>query len=186
LLLGLRVASRRIRRTVLTGAGLLIAVAMVVAAIAVQQSIQTNRQQLGPVQLATSHGIDQQVNHVLIVLGVILVSLAAITAAFTAWATVIDAQRSTALARALGATPRQINASLITAQLLAAVPAATLGIPAGLLLYEAAGGHLSEAPPPLLSLLAVIPVTLAAVAMASAIPIRLGARRPVADILRAD
>ncbi len=186
LLLGLRIAARRIRRTVLTGAGLLIAVAMVVAAIAVQQSIQTTRRQPGPVQLATSHGIDQQVNHVLIVLGVILVSLAAITAAFTAWATVIDAQRSTALARALGATPRQINASLITAQLLAALPAATLGIPAGLLLYEAAGGHLSEAPPPLLSLLAVIPVTLAAVALISAIPIRIGARRSVADILRAD
>jgi hypothetical protein len=80
----------------------------------------------------------------------------------------------------------QINTSLITAQLLAALPAATLGIPAGLLLYEVAGGHLSEAPPPLLSLLAVIPVTLAAVAVISAIPIRIGARRPVADILRAD
>jgi putative ABC transport system permease protein len=186
-LLGLRIAARRVRRTVLTGAGLLIAVAMVVAALAVQQSIQTTaRRQPGPVSLASSHGIDQQANHVLIVLGVILVSLAAITAAFTAWATVIDAQRSTALARALGATPRQINASLITAQLLAALPAASLGIPAGLLLYEAAGGHLSEAPPPLLSLLAVIPITLAAVALISAIPIRIGARRPVADILRAD
>ena len=116
----------------------------------------------------------------------ILVSLAAITAAFTAWATVIDAQRSTALARALGATPRQINTSLITVQLLAALPAAGLGIPAGLLLYAAAGGHLSEAPPPVLSLLAVIPVTLIAVALMSAIPIRIGARRPMADILRAD
>ena len=186
LLLGLRIAARRIRRTVLTGAGLLIAVAMVVAAIAVQQNIQITGRQSGPVQLGTSHGIDQQVNHVLIVLAVILVSLAAITAAFTAWATVIDAQRSTALARALGATPRQINTSLITVQLLAALPAAGLGIPAGLLLYEAAGGHLSEAPPPLLSLLVVIPVTLAAVALISSIPIRIGTRRSVADILRAD
>ena len=119
-------------------------------------------------------------------LSVILVSLAAITAAFTAWATVIDAQRSTALARALGATPCQVASGLIVAQLLAALPAACLGIPAGLLLYEAAGGHLSEAPPPPLLLLAVIPLTLLAVAAVSAIPVRIGARRPVAEILRGD
>ena len=186
LLLGLRVVARRIRRTVLTGAGLLVAVAMVVAALAVQQSMHVTAQRAEPAGLVTSHGIDQQANHVLIVVSVILVSLAAITAAFTAWATVIDAQRSTALARALGATPRQVASGLIIAQLLAALPAACLGIPAGLLLYEAAGGHLSEAPPPPLLLLAVIPLTLLAVAAVSAIPVRIGARRPVAEILRAD
>ena len=186
LLLGLRVVARRIRRTVLTGAGLLVAVAMVVAALAVQQSIHVDAQRSAPASLFTSHGIDQQANHVLIVLSVILVSLAAITAAFTAWATVIDAQRPTALARALGATPRQVASGLITAQLLAAFPAACLGIPAGLLLYEAAGGHLSEAPPSPLLLFTVIPLTLVAVAVVSAIPVRIGARRPVAEILRGE
>ena len=49
LLLGLRIAARRIRRTVLTGARLLIAVAMVVAAIAVHQNIHIAERQPGPV-----------------------------------------------------------------------------------------------------------------------------------------
>jgi putative ABC transport system permease protein len=44
----------------------------------------------------------------------------------------------------------------------------------------------TEATPPLLWLLAVIPGTLIVVAAVTAIPARLGARRPVAEILRAE
>jgi hypothetical protein len=67
--------------------------------------------------------------------------LLAANAIFTTWATVIDAQRPTALARALGATPRQVSAGLTTAQLVAALVAACIGIPAGLGLYQIAGGR---------------------------------------------
>ena len=74
----------------------------------------------------------------------------------------------------------------MAAQLLPGLAAACLGIPAGLLLYELSGGHLSEAPPPILWLLAVIPGTLAAVAAVTAIPARIGARRSVAEVLRAE
>ena len=186
LLLGLRLVARRTRRTVLTSAGLMIAVTMVVAALTVQHDLKVTDQRPAPVGLFVSSAIGTRANHVLILLAVVLVILAAISATFTAWATVIDAQASTALARALGATPRQIAAGLTTAQLLPGLVAACVGIPAGLLLYELAGGHLAEARPPLLWLLAVIPGTLVAVAAVTAVPARVGARRSVAEVLRAE
>jgi putative ABC transport system permease protein len=185
ILLSLRLIARRTRRTVLTAASLVIAVTMVVAALAVQRSLQTHESHAAAGFLASSASY-QSANHVLAVLSVILGILAAISATFTAWATVIDTQIATALARALGATPRQIGAGLTTAQLLPGLVAACVGIPAGLLLYQLAGGNLNDAMPPILSLLAVIPATLIAVAAVTAIPARIGARRPVAAILRAE
>jgi putative ABC transport system permease protein len=63
---------------------------------------------------------------------------------------------------------------------------ACLGIPLGLALYQLAGGHVSEASPPVLWLLAVIPGTLIVVAALTAIPARIGANRAVADVLRSE
>jgi putative ABC transport system permease protein len=186
LLLGLRLMARRTRRTVLTAASLMIAVAMVVAVLAVQRDIAVEHQGQATVGFFSTDGVVQSADHVLLVLSVILVTLAAISAVFTAWATVIDAQVATALARALGATPRQVSAGLTTAQLLPGLIAACLGIPLGLLLYLVAGGDLQQAVPPILWLLAVIPATLIAVASVTWIPARIGARRPVAEVLRAE
>jgi putative ABC transport system permease protein len=186
LLLGLRLVARRPRRTALTAASLMIAVAMVVAALAVQQNIAVTHQGQTAVGFFFSDGVVQTANHVLLVLSVILVTLAAISTAFTAWAAVIDARIATALARALGATPRQISAGLTTAQLLPGLIAACLGIPLGLLLYQVAGGSLSETVPPLSWLLAVIPATLIAVAAVTWMPARIGARHPVAEVLRTE
>jgi putative ABC transport system permease protein len=186
LLLGLRLVARRPRRTVLTATSLMIAVAMVVAALTVQRSIAVTDQSQAAVGFFFVSGVVQSANRVLLVLSVILVTLAAISTTFTAWAAVIDARIATALARALGATPRQISAGLTTAQLLPGLVAACAGIPAGLLLYEIAGGHLTDAMPPLLWLLAVIPATLIAVAGVTWMPARIGARRPVAEVLRAE
>jgi putative ABC transport system permease protein len=64
--------------------------------------------------------------------------------------------------------------------------AACLGIPLGLALYDAAGGDVHQASPPALTLLAVIPGTLIVVAVLTAIPARIGARRPVAGVLRSE
>jgi putative ABC transport system permease protein len=186
LLLGLRLVGRRTRRAVLTSAGLTVAVTMVVAALTVQHDLKLTDQRSAPVGMFISSAVGDQANHVLVVLSVILVILAAVSATFTAWATVIDARTSTALARTLGATPRQISAGLTTAQLLPALVAACLGIPAGLLLYQLAGGHVNEARPPFLWLLAVIAATLIAVAAVSAVPARIGAHRSVAEVLRAE
>ena len=184
LLLAVRLVARRIRRSLLTAASMTIAVAMVVAALTLEHKVQLSNQQ----QVAAAGGatVADRVTHLVFLLSAILIALAAINAIFTTWATVIDAQRPTALARALGATPRQITAGLTTSQLMPGLLAACLGIPLGLALYEAAGGHVHQASPPALTLLAVIPGTLIVVAVLTAIPARIGARRPVADVLRSE
>ena len=66
-----------------------------------------------------------------------LVTLAAVNAIFITWATALDARRSSALARALGATPEQVSAGLSASQVLPAIAGAIMGIPAGLALLAA-------------------------------------------------
>jgi putative ABC transport system permease protein len=185
LLLALRLIARRPRRAALTAASLTIAVAMIVAALALQHRIDL-RNQANAGYLVGSGGVADRVSHLVYLLSAILAVLAAVNAIFTAWVTVIDAQRATALIRAIGATPGQIGAGLTAAQLIPGLLAACLGIPVGLGLYQLAGGHLQEATPPLLSLLAVIPGTLIVVAALTALPARLGATRSVAEVLRSD
>jgi putative ABC transport system permease protein len=182
LLLGVRLVARRVRRSLLTAASMTIAVMMVVAALTLEHNDQVRRR----VSVIGTTTVAGRVTHLVFLLSAILIVLAALNAIFTTWATVIDAQRSTALAKALGATPGQITAGLTASQLIPGLLAACLGIPLGLALYQLAGGHVSEASPPVLWLLAVIPGTLIAVAVLTAIPARIGANRAVADVLRAD
>jgi putative ABC transport system permease protein len=185
LLLALRLVARRPRRTVLTAASLMIAVTMVVTALTVQRQLDVHTDHAAA-GFFSSSAIYQSANHVLLVVSVALVCLAAVSATFTAWATVIDTRVATALARALGATPRQISTGLTVAQLVSGLVAACVGIPAGLLLYQLAGGNLSTATPPVGWLLAVIPGTLITVTLVTAIPAGLGAHRSVVEILRRD
>jgi putative ABC transport system permease protein len=111
--------------------------------------------------------------------------LALVNAVLVTWATVQDARHASAIERALGASPGQVGLALVVAQILPAVPGAILGIPVGLGLYEAVGRH-SSAVPSLPGLLGVLIVTLVVVGILTAIPARLGARWPVAEILRAE
>jgi ABC-type lipoprotein release transport system permease subunit len=123
----------------------------------------------------------------LLVLTVSLVALAAVNAVVVTWATALDTRHSSALARALGATPQQVSAGLSAAQVLPALAGAVLGIPGGLGLFAALGGGGDGVTgPPLWQLLAVVPVTVLVVAALTAIPARLGARRPVAESLQAE
>jgi putative ABC transport system permease protein len=183
--LALRVVTRRTRRAVLNAGGLMVSVAMIVAALTVQHDLQVNGSGYTKVSPITGNQTANQADHILIGLSGVLVVLALITATFTAYATVVDARRSSALARALGATPRDITIAFLAAQLLPTLGAACIGIPAGLVLYALAGGSLSEAQPPVLWLLSVIPVTLVAVAALSAPSARRNAHRSVAEVLRA-
>jgi len=183
LLFAVRLLARRPRRAVLTAVSLTIAVAMIVAALTLQHRINlhnpTNAGYLvGPGSVA------DRVSHLVYLLSAILAVLAAINAIFTTWVTVIDAQRPTALSRALGATPWQVGAGLTVAQLIPGLVGSCLGIPVGLALYHVAGGH--DPTPPLLWLLAVIPGTLIVVALLTAIPARIGATRSPAEVLRSD
>jgi putative ABC transport system permease protein len=186
LLLGTRLVARRPRRTVLSAVSLATAVTMVVAALTLRYQLDVKEQTHNAAGLMQGSAIGGRVTHLVLILGAVLVVLAAMSAILTTWATVIDAEPSTALARALGATPRQVTSGLTAAQLLPALLAACLGIPAGLAIYQLAGGNVATANPPLLMLLAVIPCTLAAVTVVTSIPARLGANRSVADVLRSE
>ena len=187
MLLGLRLISRRLRRTLLTSASLTIAVTMVVAAITLQSEINLRDQTPNGAGLVDwSSSIGGRVTHVVWILGAVLLVLAGLNVIFTTWATVIDAERPNALARALGATPRQVSSALTAAQLPPALIAACIGIPAGLALYQLAGGQLANANPSILLLLSVIPCTLIAVALFTYLPARAAARRSVAAALRSE
>jgi putative ABC transport system permease protein len=182
-----RLVARRLRRSAFTAASLAIAVMMVTAALTLQHNADVRDQQNTGAGIAIGGGsVIDRVNHLVLLLSAILVVLAAINAIFITWATVIDAQRPTALARAIGATPGQVTGGLTVAQLLPALLAACLGVPAGLALYQLAGGRVDQASPPILWLLAVIPATLLAVAALTAIPARIGANRAVAEVLRSE
>ena len=182
MLIAVRLVARRIRRSLLTAASMTIAVTMVVAALTLEHNDQVRRQ----VSVIGTTTVAGRVTHLVFLLSAILIVLAALNAIFTTWATVIDSQRPTALARALGATPGQVTAGLTASQLLPGLLAACLGIPLGLALYQLAGGHVSEASPPVPWLVAVIPGTLIAIAVLTAIPARIGARRSVAEVLRSE
>ena len=185
LLLGLRLAARRPRRTRLTVASLAIAVATVVTALAIHHGVDVRTPRRSTTGFIVEGRAPDQTIQLVIVLSMILVILAAVNAIFITWTTVIDAQRPTALARAIGATPRQISAALTAAQLFPALAACCVGIPAGVGLYLLVGGA-HRASPPLLWLVAVIPGTLLAVGLLTAIPARIGAHRSVAEVLRTE
>jgi putative ABC transport system permease protein len=133
--------------------------------------------------------VTRQVNQAVMVMTLALLVLAAVNAVLIAWAASIDARQPSALARALGATPRQVTAGLSAAQLFPAALAGVLGIPLGLVVYagaRAAAGAPGGYAIPYASLPAVIPGTLLVVALLTALPARMAGRRPVAEVLRAE
>jgi putative ABC transport system permease protein len=182
LLLGLRVAARRPRRVVLSAASIAVTVSGIVAVLAARTAIHQDAQLVGGTDPNTVRA-----NQVLLVITVTLVALAAVNAVFVTWATALDAKHASALARALGATPRQVSTGLSVAQVLPALVGAALGIAGGLALFAATGGGGDGVTgPPLWQLLAVVPVTVLVVAALTTIPARLGARRPAAQVLQAE
>ena len=178
LLLGLRVAARRPRRVVLGVVSIAITVCGIVAALAAGADPALVEDRGSSIK---GEGLDQ----VLLVITITLVALAAVNAIFITWATALDAKHSSALARALGATPQQVSTGLSAAQVLPALAGAVLGIPGGLALFAAVSSD-ETANPPLWQLLAVAPVTVLVVAALTTIPARLGARRPPAETLQAE
>jgi ABC-type lipoprotein release transport system permease subunit len=180
LLLGLRVAARRPRRVVLSTVSIAITVSGIVAALAARATIHQDALLVGGTDPS-----NEPANKVLLVITVTLAALAAVNAIVVTWATALDNRHSSAIARALGATPRQVSTGLSVAQVLPALSGAVLGIPAGLALFASLSGD-ETANPPLWQLLAVVPATVLVVAVLTAIPARLGGRRPAAETLQAE
>src|SRR6266568_272222 len=120
---------------------------------------------------------------VLTAITISLVALAALTAIFAALATVLDARRASAVTLALGATPQQVRAGLVMAQVIPALPGAILGLPLGIGLFKV-GAHGLSGLPPVLWLVAAVLGTVFVVAALTSVPARIGIRRPVAEMLQ--
>jgi hypothetical protein len=184
LLLGLRLVARRPRRALL-GTFSIAVTAMGVVAILTFHATADQR-------LVGSRGLGNPVlsrdEQMLTVLTVVLLTLSALNAIVATWATVLDARQASALARALGATPQQVSAGMSAAQVLPALPGAILGVPLGIGLFAVANGGGAKATilPPAWWLAAAVLGILVAVAGLTAIPARIGARRPAAEILQAE
>lgn len=118
---------------------------------------------------------------------VTLVILAAVNTVFIGWATALETRHPAALAEALGATANQVTAGLSAGQLVPALAGALCGIGSGVLIYEAprnGGGQPIVVPGSWLVTLVVL--TLLTVAILTAIPARVGSRRPISDILQSE
>jgi ABC-type lipoprotein release transport system permease subunit len=187
LLLALRVAARRPRRVVLGVVSIAITVSGIYVALVLNAFLTTQ-----PFAAGYDDAQVGLLRQVLLVVMVILLSLAAVNAIFITWATVLDNRHSSALAGALGATPGEVSVALAAAQVLPALVGAILGVfPGGFALFAAinaiTGGDSDRATlPSLWQLLAVVLATVLVVAALTAIPARLGGRRPVTETLQAE
>ena len=184
LMLALRVAARRPRRTVLA----VVSIAVTVSGIYILLVLNTFLSEQ-PTIRAYSEAQVGVLRHVLGVWTVILLALAAVNTIVITWATVIDNRHAAALVRALGATPRDVTVATAAAQVLPALLGAVLGIfPGGYLLFEAIititdGDSAKATLPGPWQLLVLVLTTVLIVAALTSVPAGLGGRRPVSETL---
>ncbi|GAA3111347.1 putative ABC transport system permease protein [Kribbella aluminosa] len=179
LLLGVRLAARRPRRLALSTLSVTVTEAGIIAIVMEHARLGGTSGLVNPQ--------NQRMTQVMLVITVMLIALAAVNAVLITWATVFDARRASALARALGATPQQVTAALIAAQLVAVLPGSVLGVPLGmgLLKVVTTSGDAYKLVPSWWFLLVVLGTWLVTSALI-AIPARFGGRLPTARILRAE
>ncbi|MFE4975101.1 FtsX-like permease family protein [Kitasatospora sp. NPDC056651] len=135
---------------------------------------------------ALANPLSERLGQTMLVITVMIGVLASINAVFIVWATVLDARRSSAVARALGADAGQVSASLVYAQAIPVTVGALLGIPGGMALFTGVGkGGPAHLPSPVV-LPAVVVGTIALISLLTSFPARAGARRPVAEVLQAE
>jgi len=185
LLIGVRLIARRPRRAVLAAASTTITVTGIVAVLAAHHAGDVSAGRFDWFA-GLSDPVSGRVSQVMALLTVVLVTLAAVNAVVTGWATALDARQSLAVARVLGGTPQQVSAGLSAAQVLPALPGSLVGIPLGIGLFAVTNGAGGVSVPPGSWLVAVVLGTLAAVAALTAVPAILGARQPAVLILRSE
>ena len=192
LLLAARVAARRPRRIVLSALSIAVTVSGIVAVLFAHATLAVS--QFGESAGSANPNLfdvgfvskTARENQVLLLVTIMLVALAVVNAIFITRATVQDSRHACAVTRALGATPQQVSAGLSAAQVLPATAGALAGIPGGFELFAMANQGGSASQPPAWWLIAVVLGTVIAVAGLTAIPARIGARRPVTEILHSE
>ena len=192
LLLAARLAARRPRRVLLGAISIAVTVSGIVAVLFAHATLAVS-QIGGSTRSANPDRFDvgfiseaARENQVLLVVTIMLVALAAVNAAFITRATVQDSRQASAVTRALGVTPGQLTAGLSFAQVLPALIGALVGIAGGFGLFTVANQGGAASQPPAWWLVATALGTVIAVAALTALPARIGARLPVAEILQAD
>lgn len=192
LLLAVRVAARRPRRVMLSALSIAVTVSGIVALLFAHATLAASQfgesagsanLNLFDVGFASKNAREDQV---LLIVTIMLVALAAVNAIFITQATVQDTRYTSAVTRALGATPQQVTAGLAAAQILPAVAGAVVGIPGGFALFSVASQGGSASQPPAWWLISVVLGTVIVVAGLTSIPARIGARRPVAGVLQSE
>jgi putative ABC transport system permease protein len=183
LLLGLRLLARRPRRALLSTASILVTGTGIVAVLLVHARMDYS--------FTGGNGLDNpqddRLSQAILIISVVLLLLAIVNALLITWATVLDARNTSALARALGATPSQVSAGLCAAQILPALAGALLGIPGGIGLFMAVSNSGSTlVMPPAWWLIAEVLGVVLGIAVVTFIPAWIGARRAPADVLRTE
>jgi ABC-type lipoprotein release transport system permease subunit len=183
MLLGLRIAGRRPRRTALSAVSIAVTVGGIVAILAGQTRLSSQA-------FGGGSGLDNplvdQLDQLLLVVTIMLATLAAINAIFITWASVHDVQRSSALARALGATPGQVTVGLVSAQVIPAFVGALFGILFGIGLSVAAQHGTNVTYPPVGGVIAVVAATVIAVVALTTPTAHASNYRPIAQTLQAE
>jgi len=128
--------------------------------------------------------IAEQNGQVLLASTVMLGVLTAINVVFITWASVHDVRVSSALARALGATPEQATAGLVAAQALPALAGAVLSIPLGIGLSAALQHGTTLTYPPVTAILAVLAGTVIAVVVLTTPAAHASNHGPIAQALQ--
>ena len=124
LLLGLRLAARRPRRTWLAVFAVAVTISGIVAALATRaHRFEEAAPGVDP-RIAMSQG--------LLVMTVMLTVQAVVNTICLAWATTLDTRQSAALVRAFGATPAQVSGGISAAQVLPALVGVVFGVAGGL------------------------------------------------------
>lgn len=191
-LLAARIVARRPRRFVLGAASIAVTVSGIVAVLFAHASVaagQFGRTANRPNFDRSDVGFISQtarIDSVLTVVSVMLVVLAVANVVFIVRSTIQDNRHSSAITRALGATPEQLSASLSLAQLAPSVAGALLGVAGGYGMFLVANGGGSITFPPIWTLLVAFAVSVVAVAGITAVPARFGGRIPVVEVLRSD
>ncbi len=192
LLLAVRLAARRPRRVVLCALSIAVTVSGIVAVLFAHATLSASQfgestgsanPNLFDVGFVSKNAREDQV---LLVVTTMLVALAAMNAIFITRAMVQDSRHTSAVTRALGATPDQLAVALSAAQVLPALVGALVGIPGGFELYAVASQGGTSSQPSALWLMAAVLGTIVVIAGLTSIPARFGARTPVAEILQSE
>jgi ABC-type lipoprotein release transport system permease subunit len=177
-LIGLRLAARRPRRAVLTSLSVAVAVCGSVVVLYAQAGLRADHGSAG----GPADPVAAQLHVVMTALTVLLAVMASVNLVFVTRASAIDARRTLAVARTLGASPAEAAGGLGIAQLVPAVVGLALGGVAGVALYGGLSSH--PAAPPAAQLVGLAALTVILTVALTAVPARLEARRPLAETLR--